>query len=269
MSNKQGWIKLYRQIQNSALWDDGEPFDKAHAWIDLLLCVNHADRQKMIAGEIVTVRQGEMFTSDKFLANRWHWSRNRVRRFLEVIERNNMIYVKRTPNGTWLNVVNYAKYQGQRTANGTGYDTTDDTTNGTADGTTDGTQYKNIKNIKNVKNDNNFFCAGALKKIPPAKSDVEEYCRKKNYHMDIDGFMTYYNMNGWTLSGGRKIQDWQAAVDYWHTNGKKLGTAETKPAPYFDEFENTPIVAGVESPFKNGAAAEMLRRKREKNVRQR
>ena len=137
-----GWIKLHRQITDSALWDDGKPFDNAHAWIDLLLCVNHADKKKMIAGEIVTIRQGEMFTSDMFLANRWHWSRNRVRRFLEVIERDNMIVVKRTTHGTWLSVVNYAKFQGQRTTNGTA--------NGTTVGTSDGTQYKNIKNVKNI-----------------------------------------------------------------------------------------------------------------------
>lgn len=137
-----GWIKLHRQIVDSALWDDGKPFDNAHAWIDLLLCVNHADRKKMIAGEIVTIRKGSMFTSDMFLANRWHWSRNRVRRFLEVIERDNMIVIKRTTHGTWLSVVNYAKFQGQRTTNGTA--------NGTTDGTTDGTQYKNVKNEKNI-----------------------------------------------------------------------------------------------------------------------
>ena len=146
--NNKGWIKLHRQIQDSALWDDGKPFDNAHAWIDLLLCVNHADRKKMIAGEIVTIRQGEMFTSDMFLANRWHWSRNRVRRFLEVIERDNMIVLKRTTHGTWLSVVNYAKFQGQRTTNGTA----NGTTVGTTDGTSDGTQYKNVKNEKNYKN---------------------------------------------------------------------------------------------------------------------
>ena len=259
MTVNKGWIKLHRQIQDSALWDDGEPFDKAHAWIDLLLCVNHTDRKKIISGEIVTVKQGEMFTSDKFLANRWHWSRNRVRRFLEVIERDNMVYVKRTPYGTWINVVNYAKFQGQRTTNGTG----DDTTLGTSNGTTDGTQYKNVKNIKN---DNNFLCgADAQKKMPPDRSEVDEYCREKNYHMDVDGFMTYYNMNGWTLSGGRKISDWKSAVDYWHQNGKKLGTAETKPAPYFDEFEPRPVAAGVEVPFKGGLAAEMIRRKQAKH----
>ena len=177
-----------------------------------------------------------------------------------------MVTAKRTRHGTLLTVVNYGFYQDAQDTNRATKKDTNGATNRATNGATDEAQTIIINNESNKVN--NFLSAAAQKKIPPARSDVEEYCRAKNYHMDVDGFMTYYNMNGWTLSGGRKIQDWQAAVDYWHTNGKKLGTAETKPAPYFDEFEQRPIVAGVESPFKNGAAAEMLRRKREKNVRQ-
>ena len=263
MSKSKGWIKLYRQVQDSALWDDGEPFDKAHAWIDLLLCVNHTDRQKMIAGEIVTVRQGEMFTSDKFLANRWHWSRNRVRRFLEVIERNNMIYMKRTTNGTWINVVNYAKYQGQRTANGTGYGTADGTSNGTPDGTTDGTQYKNINNYKNSNNDNNFFSAPAQKKLPPAKSDIEAYCREKKYKFDIGEFITYYDMRGWELSNGKKMTDWKAAVDYWHKHDRKMANEGGSNMPCFELYEEKEV-RGTEPKFDGGLVAEMKRKRKEK-----
>ena len=262
----KAFFKISRKIVNSAIWDDGTPYDRAHAWLDLLMYVNYLDGEKLVGEKIRKVKRGSTFASDQFFANRWHWSRARVRRFFDMLKAANMISVRRSPYGTWINVVNYAKYQDKQTANDTRVDTTNDTSNDTTDDTANDTQ---LKKEKKVRREESFLSAAAQKKIPPAKSDVEEYCREKNYHMDIDGFMTYYNMNGWTLSGGRKIQDWQAAVDYWHTNGKKLGTAETKPAPYFDEFENVPIVAGVESPFKNGAAAEMLRRKREKNVRQR
>ena len=143
MKNK-GWIKLYRQIQESALWDDGKPFDNAHAWIDLLLCVNHANRKKLIGTEIETIKRGSMFTSDNFLANRWHWSRERVRRFLTTIERDNMVTIKRTSYGTWINVENYAHFQDGRTTNETGNETSDETTNETSDET----QYKNVKNVK-------------------------------------------------------------------------------------------------------------------------
>ena len=267
MSNS-GWIKLHRQIVDNWIWEDADMFK---AWIDILLMVNHEDKKIYVNGKLTTIHRGEKLTSITKLSERWRWSKRRVMRFLDLLEEDEMCTTERTTYGTTLKVVNYAEYQGFTTPKRNTVDTTNVTTDGTAHVTADGTapDTQTIMNNKSSNNVNNFFSAGAQTKMPPANSDVEEYCREKNYHMDIDGFMTYYNMNGWTLSGGRKIQDWQAAVDYWHTNGKKLGTAETKPAPYFDEFENVPIVAGVESPFKNGAAAEMLRRKREKNVRQR
>lgn len=143
-----GWIKLHRQITESAIWDTGEPFDMAHAWIDLLLCVNHSDHSKVVSGNMITVKRGEIFASDMFFANRWHWSRGKVRRFFANIEADRMVNVKRTTNGTTIFVVNYDNFQGGRTTNGTG--------DGTTDGTTDGTQYKNVKNIKNERNKRSF-----------------------------------------------------------------------------------------------------------------
>lgn len=139
---------MHRQITESAIWDTGEPFDMAHAWIDLLLCVNHSDRMKVVFGNAVKVRRGEIFASETFFANRWHWSRGKVRRFFANIEADNMVTLKRTTNGTRVFVVNYSNFQGGRTTNGTG--------DGTTDGTTDGTQYKNVKNIKNERNKRSF-----------------------------------------------------------------------------------------------------------------
>lgn len=40
-----GWISLYRQIKESWIWKDKEPFDKRSAWIDLLLTVNYKNKK--------------------------------------------------------------------------------------------------------------------------------------------------------------------------------------------------------------------------------
>lgn len=149
MKKNEGWIKLHRQIQESSIWDNGEPFDMAHAWIDLLLCANHDRRERIIQGNVVVVYRGEIFASETFFANRWHWSRGKVRRFFANIEAANMVTLKRTPNGTRVFIVNYSNFQGTRT--------TDGTADGTTDGTTDGTEYKNYKNYKNVKNTSRTF----------------------------------------------------------------------------------------------------------------
>lgn len=263
MSESKGWIKLHRQIQDSALWDDGTPFDKAHAWIDLLLCVNHSDRKRIIGGEIIGVRQGEMFMSDQFLANRWHWSRDKVRRFLSTIEQDNMITLKRTTVGTWLNVVNYSKFQGSRTTNNTTNNTTVDTTDNTTSNTTDShnTRMYNSENVSEL--DNDFFSAAAQKKVPPEKDAVEAYCRERGYKIDIGEFMTYYTMRDWTLGNGRKVTDWQAAVDYWNSHAKKTQAASGQNLASYELYKPKEI-KGVEVPYEGGAVAELKRRRKEK-----
>ena len=75
MSNKRRFLKLDRQISKSAIWNDGTPFDKAHAWMDLLLYVNYLPKERIFGNTIVHVKRGQIVTSDNFLANRWNWSR--------------------------------------------------------------------------------------------------------------------------------------------------------------------------------------------------
>lgn len=256
-----GFLKLDRQIVESSIWDDGEPFDAAHAWIDLLLYVNWKDSERMIRKKIVKVKRGSQIVSDQFLANRWHWSRNRVRRYIKMLEDAGMITVNRTADGTWLNVVNYAFFQDRWTANGTA----DGTTDGTAGDTADGTQSN--KDNKNNKNEEVFFGADAQKKIPPSKDDVEAYCRENGYRFDVNEFMAYYDLNGWTLSGGRKITNWNAAVDYWAKKGHKIEKASddlTKTMPIYKEFSHSSMQVGVDQPFEGGLVQEMLKRKRTK-----
>ena len=121
--------------------------------------MNYADDERMVRGNIVKVKRGAQLLSDNFLANRWHWSRNRVRRYIQMLENANMIAVKRTPYGTYINVVNYRKYQDSRTTNGTADGTSDGTTGGTSDGTSDGTtggtsDGTQLKNIRSKQSNN-------------------------------------------------------------------------------------------------------------------
>ena len=213
MSNN-GWIKLHRQITENVLWKDDDPFDRRSAWIDLLLMVNHEDREIMVNGNIIVVQRGQTLTSDIKLAERWRWSRNRVRRYIAAIEAAKMVTVKRTCYGTWLNVVNYAFYQGGRTGNGTGNDTSDGTTDGTANDTTGGTQTINIKNIKKVKNDKREGEAPRAFS-PPDEQEVRDYCRAMDYKMNVGLFMAYYEARDWCLSHGKKMADWKKAVTAW------------------------------------------------------
>lgn len=143
----KGWISIHRKITDNAMWKSLEPFDRRSAWIDLLLLVNHEERVIQLRnGNYITVGVGQCFTSLDHLAERWHWSRNRVDRYLGHLMEQNMCTRTGTPSGTLLTVVNYSFYQFGRDTNGTA----DGATDGTADGATDDT--RTIINNNNIRN---------------------------------------------------------------------------------------------------------------------
>lgn len=82
----EGWISIYRQIQEHWLWKSNEPFDKRSAWIDLLLMVNHKSEKIDFDNKILDVGRGEKITSIDKLSKRWKWSRHKVSDFLNRLE---------------------------------------------------------------------------------------------------------------------------------------------------------------------------------------
>lgn len=113
MADPQGWISIYRKLQNHWLWETEKPFDKRSAWIDILLMVNHKPGKVFFNNEIVEVDTGERITSEVKLAEKWGWSRTKVRTFLKLLEQDDMIEnIKENGKRTRLKVRNYSKYQG-------------------------------------------------------------------------------------------------------------------------------------------------------------
>lgn len=107
----KGWISVHRQIQNNWLWED-KPFSKGQAWIDILMLVNHEDGKTLMDGQLIDVYRGQHITSEPKLAERWGWSRTKVRNFLELLEKDCMIKnEKEGRKRTRLIVCNYNDYQ--------------------------------------------------------------------------------------------------------------------------------------------------------------
>ena len=152
----KGWILLHRQIQDCWIWND-EPFSRGQAWVDLLLLANHNEKKIWINGELKVIQKGQFHTSVLKLSDRWKWSRGKTKRFLDLLENDEMItaeYSKGgTSNGTTLTIVNYENFQFL----GTTDDTSDDTTDGhrTVQRTDINKELKRIK--KNEKNNKEFF----------------------------------------------------------------------------------------------------------------
>lgn len=106
----QGWIKVHRKVTEHWLYS-AEPYDKFHAWMDLLLLCNRSPAKMMIDGKLMDVDSGELITSIRFLCDRWKWSNTKVKRYLETLQADGMLSVKSDSKKTRLRVLHYAKYQ--------------------------------------------------------------------------------------------------------------------------------------------------------------
>lgn len=149
-----GWIKLHRQITEHWLWEE-KPFSKGQAWIDLLLQANHKENKVPFGNQLISIERGEFLTSESKLAERWGWSRKKVRNFLTMLSQDGMIENIKMPNkGTRIKIVNYEVYQNLGDNTGTTKDTTQEQLKNNR-GTTEEQLRNTNKNIKNEKNEKN------------------------------------------------------------------------------------------------------------------
>ncbi len=107
----KGWIKLHRKLQDCWIWLDSEPYDKRSAWVDLLLAANHSDSKILFDGEFKVVKRGQILTSVRSLAARWRWSKEKVRRYISLLEDDGMLFKENDMNRTLLTIANYELYQ--------------------------------------------------------------------------------------------------------------------------------------------------------------
>lgn len=141
--DKSGWIKLYRQIQHNPIWQSNEPFSRRDAWIDLLLLANHDERVIVVNGKKRIIGEGQHWTSYRMLAERWHWSYEKVRRYFALLDELDMAHVTVTPNGSLVTLVNYSFFQGGRVTKRD----TDDRADDRADDRTDDRQTRIIQEL--------------------------------------------------------------------------------------------------------------------------
>jgi hypothetical protein len=199
---QEGWIKLNRQIQEHWLWKD-EPFDKARAWIDLLLLANHEEHKSIYEGKLIVCKRGEVNRSISWLANRWQWNRKTVRKFLSILESDGMVVVNTTTHWTTITIVNWDFYQ------------VDGITKRTTKGTTTGQPRDTYKNDKNEKNiNNNVF-------TPPTLEEIKAYCQERKNDVDAKQFFDYFQAGHWIDSEGKPVRNWKQKLITWEKKGRK------------------------------------------------
>jgi len=118
MSKTDGWISIHRKMQGNWVYEE-KPYSMFQAWIDILFEVNHENKKVVIKNTVMECGRGESLKSLDTWAERWGWSKSKVRRFLQLLESDTMVILKSERITTRLSVVNYDTYQGVRNANET------------------------------------------------------------------------------------------------------------------------------------------------------
>lgn len=115
-----GYMKLYRRIRHNFLWPKGRAYTRLEAWEDMLFRAEYMDSKVQVKGRLVLVKRGEFICFERTLASDWDWSREKLRRFLKLLENENMIKITAcTRSETRITIINYEFYQGGDTSDET------------------------------------------------------------------------------------------------------------------------------------------------------
>ena len=197
----RGYVKLWRKLRNNPLWL-AEPFTKGQAWVDLLMMANHKNGTVVIRGIIVEVNSGQVLAGEQYLADRWKWSRGRVRRFMSYLERKTVQQIVQQKNNvcTVITITNWKDYQGNGTADGTTSSTTDEQ------------QTDTLKNVKNNKKEYTTDFEEFWKLYPNKKSGksaaFNKYMvamRKTDSITIMDSLRKHIELRDWTKDNGQYV----------------------------------------------------------------
>lgn len=106
----EGYILLHRKMSENPLYLS-EPFNRALAWIDLLLLANYRENYFYVRGVKVKVNRGQLGWGLEKLSTRWKWSRGKVERFLNDLETEKQIVRQKNNVTTLISIVKYEDYQ--------------------------------------------------------------------------------------------------------------------------------------------------------------
>jgi len=111
MNYNRGWISLHRKVLDNPVVPMSKPFSKFEAWVYLLLSVNHSEGKVVIGNDIQVVEKGSRITSIMKLCKSFGWGNTRVRNFLVLLQKDDMIRFESNSLFTKISICNYSTYQ--------------------------------------------------------------------------------------------------------------------------------------------------------------
>lgn len=224
-----GWIRTHRKVMEHWIWQDPVVFQR---WMYILLLANYEDKKRLLNGVLVEYKRGELATSLIKLSADWGCDRKTVKKFLNLLVKDEMIELKTCRIGTIIKVLNYNDYQSiskdeipSQLPN-----KLDDGMDNGMDCTMDTTKKDKKCNKEKNKESSHF--------TPPTVDEVRKYCIERKNYVDAERFVDFYEAKGWMV-GRNKMKDWKASIRTWEKkDGRYNGTSsnnrtnEEEPDPF-------------------------------------
>lgn len=262
----KGYSMLSKELMDSEEYFS-ERFTRMQAYIDLCLLAAWKDRKFIKRGQVVELKAGQLAKSEEELADRWKWSRNTVRKYLNEQQIIGNIEQRKSRLITIITVkfgLNIAQQIEQQTPSKTAQqieqqqeDIYIDNRDNIKEEESNDSKKKEDELLsrlaeleksfaefsdenKNLQEENKKLKKkGSTSFVPPTLEEVEAYVKEKGFHFDAEHFISFYQSKGWMV-GKNKMKDWKAACGTWERKRKEDSPvlfANPEPVPVKSEWE--------------------------------
>lgn len=131
-----GWVKIHRSLKDHAIITN--PY-VCQLFLFCMLTASHKSFEAIVGASVVKLKAGELITGRKKLAKSLELNENQVRTALTILEKLEIVTIKKTSKYSVISIVNWDKFQQDH------HQTTIKPPSNHQQSTT----YKKVKNIKN------------------------------------------------------------------------------------------------------------------------
>lgn len=223
---KKDWIKLYRELLDSPIFQDAELLK---VWMWILLKANYKKRKSIFNKQVIELKPGQLIVGRKSAASKLNISESKFYRAMKTLQKLGSIEQQTNSMFTVVTVCNWEVFQdsdcfceqeteqptnSQRTAN-----------EQPANTPKEGKESKNSKNLLEKENTPTEWKRKRF--IPPTVDEVLAYCLERGNGIDAAHFVDHYTAIGWRI-GKQNMKDWKAAVRTWEKNNAERRSADCK-----------------------------------------
>jgi hypothetical protein len=113
----RGVFAVSRGVFDHVFFSD-EPYTEREAWLWLVGNAAWKSKRVRVGKKIFELKRGQCAYAERFMAEKWQWSKTRVHRFLERLKNESMIEPQVDRHATMITICNYDKFAFDGTGDG-------------------------------------------------------------------------------------------------------------------------------------------------------